>query len=270
MSTTKNVIDSGQVRASSAEDVPLSARVAVDTALGQVIKGVLKLSNKTGEASWGPGPNNTCVIEGRRTRAIYITHAPLDGVARLFRSVTPQSHKLTSTYVREVIRDDRDWLVPLLRDHVPGGRAVLDAERPGATVQQAPTPAATPAPAPPSARSSDPSAGPKLQVEESIIVRRRCTVTLKVADIVKLMGLATGGTATAPMSRGDGVYVESGMLRLNANIQSALEAYGFYQVSTSAQDLKYTAEVVDGEPAVIATWTEQTAKDTVREVEASS
>ncbi len=66
------------------------------------------------------------MVQSIATGAVYIVD---QATSAFYRTIHPASRRLTRSSPREVIKEDRRWLFPLLAGEIPGGRTVLELYR---------------------------------------------------------------------------------------------------------------------------------------------
>jgi hypothetical protein len=170
---TKTVIDSGEARASGGEESQRSINEIVVEAISSIPRqGMSSLR----ECRYGKFRDTWVIVATTSSRATYALHVPS---MRFFRTHIG-STALTSAKVREVIEEDRAWLVPLLSKVIPEGATLLKSERTGERVQQL-----VASPAPPV--ESHPPMHFDVKESSTILVEYSRTLPLRVDQVTEMV-----------------------------------------------------------------------------------
>jgi len=122
-----------------------SIRKRVQEAFDKVAEGKTKLTEKFSECRWGlveSGGFSVVIVSSLGTGASYMIDRQTAG---FYRTLSPSVKRIMGANPRETIKQDRDWLFPLLSGGaLPGGKECLARYRPGSYDEAEAAPAPTP------------------------------------------------------------------------------------------------------------------------------
>jgi len=116
-------------------DQDTSARQRVQPVFERFVDGSIKLPERHSSCRWGIVDNLVVVLQSSVSGAIYMIDRQ---TGSFFRTLNPSIKKLTGCNVNEVIKEDREWLFPLLSVTIPGGADVIARYRGDQRAAQAP------------------------------------------------------------------------------------------------------------------------------------
>lgn len=179
----------------------LRARERVELAYGQVVDGTSKLPEKSKECRFG-NVDGVIVIRSLVTPDM---HYAVDiATSAFFRSHSPDSPgKFTSCAPREVIQQERAWLIPLLQQttwggqclhrYAPGARPVTPASGPTPTVQAPTGPA-------PELLGALAGVKPVSKEKRTVIVQKEASVVLQPTHLSALLNASKIPALSVPAS----------------------------------------------------------------------